>query len=104
MTGASILEWRHYVAAPGRADDLLRRFREGTLQLFADHGMVVSAFGQDLEDPHHLHYVVAWADRETMDSTWAAFAADARWQDLRARSEADGPLVESIDSRVLAAI
>jgi hypothetical protein len=104
MSAGPILEWRHYVAAPGRADDLLRRFRDDTFGLFADHGIVVSAFGQDLEDPHQLHYVLAWPDRETMESTWAAFAADPRWQELRARSEADGPLVDSIASRVLAAV
>jgi hypothetical protein len=104
MSAGPILEWRHYTAAPGRAEDLVRRFREGTLELFADHGIVVQAFGQDVEDPHHLHYVLAWPDRAAMESTWAAFAADPRWVELRARTEADGAIVESIDSRVLSVV
>jgi hypothetical protein len=104
MSDGRILEWRHYTAAPGRAGDLLRRFHEDTFDLFAAHGIVVSVFGADAEDPDHLHYVIPWADRETMESTWAAFAADERWQAVRARTEADGPLVESIERRLLDAL
>jgi hypothetical protein len=104
MSDGPILEWRHYTAAPGRAADLVRRFHEDTFELFAEHGIVVSVFGADAEDPHQLHYVIPWADRETMESTWAAFAADERWQAVRTRTEAGGPLVESIERRVLAAL
>jgi hypothetical protein len=101
---SQIFEWRRYVAAPGRADDLVRRFEDGTFDLFADHGIEVLMFGRDTESPDEIHYVVPWPDTAAMLAGWSAFAADERWLALRARSEADGPLVESIERRVLSGL
>jgi hypothetical protein len=99
-----ILEWRHYVAAPGCADRLVRRFHAHTFPLFDAHGMRVLAFGRDDEGPGHLHYVLAWRDEEQMRGTWEAFVADARWTRVREVTERDGPLIASIERRVLRAL
>jgi hypothetical protein len=100
----SIFEWRHYTAAPGRGEELLRRFEEDTFELFDAHGIEVLMFGVDEADGDHLHYVVPWPDRGAMETTWATFASDERWRALRERTEADGPLIESIERRILAAL
>jgi hypothetical protein len=100
----TILEWRHYVATPGCAERLLERFRGHTLPLFREHGMKVVLFGRDPENGGDLHYVLAWPDRTAMERCWATFAADDRWQRVRAWSEADGPLIASIQRRILEAV
>lgn len=103
-TSEAILEWRHYVAVPGRAERLLDRFHHHTLPLFREHGMKVVLFGTDAENEGHLHYVLAWPDRTAMEGCWQTFAGDERWQRVRASSEADGPLIASIQRRVLDAV
>jgi hypothetical protein len=100
----SIFEWRHYTAAPGRGPELVERFEEATFDLFDAHGIEVLLFGVDEADGDQLHYVVPWTDRGAMEARWAAFAADERWQQLRERTEADGPLIDSIERRILAAL
>jgi hypothetical protein len=100
----SILEWRHYTAVDGRGDEVERRFRDHTFDLFRDHGIGVLTFGRDAEEPDHFHYVVGWADRDAMDAAWAAFAADDRWKQVRDASEADGAIVARIDRRILTVV
>jgi hypothetical protein len=46
-------------------------------------------------------YLLAFPDRDAIASSWAAFRADEEWRAGKAASEADGPLVERIESRVL---
>jgi heme-degrading monooxygenase HmoA len=96
-----ILEWRHYVAAPGRADALLERFERHTFDLFDEYGVRILAFGRSDEDPDHIHYVCEWDSEEQMRETWARWKADERWQRIKAESEKDGPLTERIESTVL---
>jgi heme-degrading monooxygenase HmoA len=100
----TILEHRDYVAAPGRGDDLLRRFVDGTFAIFDAHGIEVVSFGRDAADPDRLAYVVRWQDAGAMERGWAAFAADEAWMRLKADTERDGPMVQRIDRRVLAEI
>jgi hypothetical protein len=43
-------------------------------------------------------YVCTWQDQAQMDTTWAAFQADADWVEAKAASEAnEGPTVERIE-------
>jgi heme-degrading monooxygenase HmoA len=100
----TILEHRDYLAAPGRGDDLLRRFVDGTLEIFDAHGIEIVSFGRDAADPDRLTYVVRWSDVDAMERGWKAFAADEAWTRLKAETERDGPIVERIDRRVLAEI
>lgn len=96
-----VLEWRHYVAAPGKAQALLERFERDTFPLFAEYGIRVLAFGQQADDPHEFHYVCDWDSEEQMNETWATWAADERWLQLKAASEAHGPLVRLYESKML---
>ena len=92
-----LVELPGYVAVAGRMDELVARFRERTLALFAAHGFRVGTFFRDGDDPDVLLYTVAWDDRAALDAGWAAFAVDPAWVRIREETEADGPLVERIE-------
>jgi hypothetical protein len=100
-TTGRVLEWRRYVAAPGKGQALVERFERDTFPLFADYGIKILAFGQQVDDPHEIHYVCDWPDEEQMKDTWARWAKDEKWLKLKAASEVDGPLVLLIESKVL---
>jgi hypothetical protein len=101
MSGTQILEWRHYTTVDGRGAAVLRRLEEHTFPLCEALGMRLVACGQDAKGPEHVHYVMAWRNTGEMLAGWKAFAADCRWQAIVAETEADGPLVASIERTVL---
>jgi hypothetical protein len=97
-----LFELRTYHAAPGKLDALQARFANHTLSLFAKHGLTVVGFwvardanGQPGDD---LVYILAFQDSEAREQAWEAFRADPDWVKARADSEADGPLVISLES------
>jgi hypothetical protein len=100
-----LFELRTYHANPGKLDALQARFAHHTLPLFARHGLTVVGFwvardanGQPGND---LVYVLAFPDSEAREQSWEAFRADPDWIKARADSEADGPLLESLESVLL---
>ena len=96
-----IYELREYVAAPGAAERLHRRFADATLDLFSHHGLQPLGFWHDREDPGRIVYLLRFADEEERANAWAAFQADEDWQRVKRESEADGPVVAEQISRVL---
>lgn len=101
-TGA-LYELRIYHPAPGRHDALLSRFRDHTASLFERHGMTNVGYWvpEDTTD-RRLLYLLAYPDAAARDSAWAGFLADPDWIAARDSSEANGPLVERIESTYLA--
>ena len=98
---ALVYELRVYHTYEGKLDDLLRRFREHTCKLFEKHGMKNIAYWTPTEDPlkgKTLVYVIAHPSREAATANWKAFGDDTEWQAARDKSEANGKLVEKIDS------
>jgi NIPSNAP len=96
-----VYELRVYHANEGKLDDLLKRFREHTTRLFEKHGMKNVAYWTPLDDPlkgKTLIYVLAHPSREAAASNWKAFGDDPEWQKVRDASEANGKLVEKVDS------
>ena len=45
-----------------------------------------------------LIYVIAHSSREAAVANWKAFGDDPEWQSVRDKSEANGKLVEKVDS------
>ena len=45
-----------------------------------------------------LLYIVAHESRESAKKNWAEFGADPEWQQVSKASEADGKIVEKVDS------
>jgi hypothetical protein len=101
----AVYELRIYHAYEGKLDDLLRRFREHTMQLFEKHGIKNVAYWTPTDEPlkgKTLVYILAHPSRDAATANWQAFRDDPEWQSVRDKSEANGKLVEKIDSTFLA--
>ncbi len=100
----SVYELRIYHCLEGKLPDLLKRFREHTTKLFEKHGMKNIAYWTPMDEPQKsntLVYVIAHASREAATANWKAFGDDPEWQSVRNASEANGKIVEKVDSTFL---
>lgn len=93
-----VFEMRTYYCHPGRLEALQKRFREHTTRLFAKHGMENVGYWVPTEKPDVLVYILAYPSREAATKAWAAFRADPDWNAARTASEADGPIVQKVES------
>ena len=100
-TTGRLLELRTYYAMPGKLEDIHKRFREHTLQIFAKHGMTVVGFWGPVykkdgsED--RLVYMLSFKDRAERDAKWKEFGADPEWQKVSKESEANGKIVQKAE-------
>jgi len=104
QASTSVYELRVYHTYEGKLDDLLARFRDHTMRLFEKHGMKNIAYWTPTDDPlkgKTLFYVIAHPSRDAAAANWKAFSDDPEWQSVRDKSEANGKLVEKVDSTFL---
>ena len=104
QNSTTVYELRVYHVYDGKLEDLLRRFREHTTKLFEKHGIKNIAYWTPTDEPlkgKTLVYVLAHPSREAATANWQAFRDDLEWQSVRDKSEANGKLVEKIDSTYL---
>jgi len=104
QSSTTVYELRVYHTYEGKLDDLLRRFREHTMKLFEKHGIKNIAYWLPTDDPlkgKTLFYIIAHPSREGATANWKAFSDDPEWQSVRDKSEANGKIVEKIDSTFL---
>ena len=97
----TVFELRVYHAAEGKLSDLLKRFRDHTTKLFEKHGLKNVAYWTPLDDPaksNTLIYILAHPSREAAAANWKAFQADPEWIEVKEKSEANGKLIEQVDS------
>jgi hypothetical protein len=97
----TVYELRVYHCLEGKLPDLLKRFREHTTKLFEKHGMKNIAYWTPTDEPQKsntLIYVLEHPSREAATANWKAFGDDPEWQSVRNASEANGKIVEKIDS------
>jgi hypothetical protein len=91
-----LFELRTYTAAPGKLDDLNRRFRDATVHLFDEHGITSIGYWTPLDKAkgadNTLIYIVAHPDKAGADKSWKAFRDDPAWTSARKASETNGPL------------
>lgn len=102
---SGVYELRIYHAAPGRLSDLLARFRDDTIEIFNQHGMKSIAYWTPLDEPEKsttLIYILYHPSREAAAANWKAFQDDPNWKSVREKSEANGKLVEKVDSTFMA--
>jgi hypothetical protein len=101
QSASTVYELRVYHVYEGKLDDLLRRFRDHTMKLFEKHGIRNIAYWTPTDDPlksKTLIYILEHPSREAATANWKAFGADPEWQSVKDKSEANGKLVEKIDS------
>jgi hypothetical protein len=100
-----VYELRVYHALPGKLGELLARFREHTTKLFERHGMKNVAYWTPVDEPEKsntLIYILYHPSREAATANWKAFQDDPEWKSVRDKSEANGKLVEKVDSTYMA--
>jgi hypothetical protein len=101
---AGVYELRVYHAAPGKLPDLLARFRDHTIKLFDQHGIESVAYWTPIDEPQNsntLIYILHHPSREAAAANWKSFQDDPTWKSVRDASEANGKLVEKVDSTYL---
>jgi len=99
-----LYELRTYHAMPGKLAALVKRFETTTIHLFEKHGIKqvgfwTTAIGESNQD---LIYILKWDSLDDRAKRFAAFQQDPEWVSARAKSEADGPLVASLQNQILA--
>jgi hypothetical protein len=100
-----VFELRVYHVAPGKLGDLESRFRDHTTKIFDRHGMRSVAYWIPLDEPEKsntLIYILQHPSREAAAANWKSFQDDPEWKSVRDQSEANGKLVEKVDSTFLA--
>ena len=100
-----LFEMRTYFTMPGKLEDLHKRFRDHTLRIFAKHGMTVVGFWGPVYKKdgaeNRLVYLMSFKNREERDAKWKEFATDPEWQKVSKESEANGKLLDKIESVLL---
>jgi hypothetical protein len=98
-----IHELRIYHCVPGRLPALNKRFETITLKIWEKHGIRQAGFWTVLigESNQDLYYLLEWEDLAERDRKWNAFQADPEWQEARAETEKDGPIVGHVTNYML---
>lgn len=96
-----VYELRVYHAMPGKLGDIVKRFKDDTRAVFEKHDMTSIGYWTPQDSPakdNTLIYVISHPSREAAAKNWKAFATSDEWKAIVARTEANGKLVEKIDS------
>jgi hypothetical protein len=105
MAGSTaVYELRVYHANPGKLEGLVARFRDHTMRIFAKHGIKSVAYWTALDEPvksSTLIYMLEHPSRDAATANWKNFQEDPEWKSVKEKSEANGKLVEKIDSTFL---
>jgi len=100
-----VYELRVYHASAGKLADLLTRFREHTVKLFDRHGMKSVAYWTPVDEPdksNTLIYILYHPSRDAAAANWKSFGDDPEWKSVKDKSEANGKLVDKVDSTYMA--
>lgn len=96
-----VFELRVYHTASGRLPALESRFRDHTIAIFNKHHITSIGYWVPQDSPQKdntLIYMISHPSREAAKKNWMEFVADPEWQQVAKASEADGKIVEKIDS------
>lgn len=98
---ARVFEMRTYTTEEGKLDALQARFRDHTTKLFEKHGMTNIGYWTPEDAPlsrNTLIYILAHPSREAAKKNWDDFRNDEEWKKVRAESEANGKIVNKVES------
>ena len=96
-----VYELRTYTCNEGKLEALKTRFRDHTIEIFNRHhmesiGYWVPADGE--RSKNTLIYILAHPSREAAKKNWDEFRNDPEWKKVAADSEANGKIVNHVDS------
>ncbi|MEZ0538846.1 NIPSNAP family protein [Fibrella arboris] len=92
-------EVRVYHPTPGKYEAIVDRFRQYTTKLFEKHGMENVGYWTPTDTSRkELIYILAYPSKAARDTSWKHFGADPAWRAVVAKTEANGKLVEKVDS------
>jgi hypothetical protein len=93
QSAARVFELRTYTTNDGKLNDLLNRFRDHTVRIFARHDMVSIGYWIPKDTPNTLIYILAHPSREAATKNWDEFRKDPEWVTARTASEANGTIL-----------
>jgi hypothetical protein len=96
-----VFELRTYTCNEGKLPDLEKRFRDHTITIFNRHHITSIGYWVPQDPPlsqNTLIYIVSHPSREEAKANWKAFGADPEWKKVAADSEANGKIVNHVDS------
>lgn len=99
-----IVEMRIYHCLPGRLPALHDRFCNITLGFFQKYGIEQVGFWTTVVGPsnHALTYLLKWDSLAERERRWNAFQSDPEWIAKRDATEAERPIVERVETQLLA--
>ncbi|MCC6368227.1 MAG: NIPSNAP family protein [Bryobacterales bacterium] len=98
---SKVFELRTYTTNDGKLSDLNKRFREHTISIFNRHGMKSVWYGVPQDAPlkdNTLVYMLEHESRGAAKKSWDAFRSDPEWKKVAAASEANGKIVNKVES------
>ena len=82
-----IHQLRIYRINPGLKTEFDARFRDHALRIMRSYDFkVVDMWYSEFEGNTEFVYLLQWTDEATMRTQWAAFMADAEWEDIKKQS------------------
>jgi hypothetical protein len=92
-----LYEARIYTAVPGKLPAVNDRFAKHTMGFFKKHGIGILGFWTDeIGKSNRLTYMLVFDSMADREKKWAAFQADPGWHQVRAETEAQGPIVDHV--------
>ena len=94
-----VYELRTYTCFEGKLEDLKKRFRDHTIEIFKRHGMESVGYWvpEDTRSKTTLIYIISHASRAQADKNWQEFRNDPEWKKVSADSEANGKIVQKVE-------
>jgi hypothetical protein len=100
-----IYELRKYFANPGKLDNIEARFRNDTIRIFAKHGLHAIGYWQPIDNKDNaMLYVLEHNSEADAKKNWAEFMADPEWQAVSKASDANGKIVNHVESTYMTAL
>ncbi len=96
-----VYELRTYTCNEGKLEALKARFRDHTITIFNRHHMESIGYwipSDGEKSKNTLIYILAHPSREEAKKNWDEFRKDPEWIKVAADSEANGKIVNHVDS------
>jgi L-rhamnose mutarotase len=92
-----IYESRIYKAVPGKLPAINARFANHTIGFFEEFNIGVVGFWNDeIGTSNQLTYILKFDSMADREQKWAAFQGHKPWHEVRAETEAHGPIVAQV--------